>query len=680
MKKLFLVTLLFIVAVDLTAQDYPRGSVDLSRITDDLVSYQDQNINYEDLYENYAQLYSNPINLNSATADELRLLNLLTESQISQFLEYRNVHGNLLSVYELQAVPGFDSAVINKIVPFVMIKDPKARLDHNILARIASGKNTYIMTRYERSLQKNAGFASSQSDRFQGSPDKIYTRFRSSNPGDFSFGITTEKDPGEKIIWNAGQRQFGMDYVSWHLQLANKNKIKNLIVGDFQYQFAQGLLLGNAFGLGKGGETITTARKSNVGFLPYTSINEAGYMRGAATTIETIANLYLSAFYSNTKRDANIQDGEIPTFSSLNVSGLHRNENEMALRKKIGEQNYGAIVNYKTSTLDAGLIFNIIDFTIPVVKSPSAYNQFAFQGRSNTNAGAFINYTIRNITFFSEAGKSVGAGSGIVAGALLSLDAKLDMAFVFRNYQKDFHPFYSNAFSESTTPQDESGAYWGWKYRFSKKYNLCGYTDLFRFPWLKFRSYKPSNGNEFLFRFNYQPSKKIIVFVQFRQESKARNTGDNSAIYQTAMGTKRNFALNCDYELNNFLRMKTRAQFSNFNFNHAASAGMTIMQDIIVSTGKFQFTARHALFDTQNFDNRQYAYENDVWLAFSLPMYNGKGIRDYIMAEYKFNKHLSIWLRYSRIGYPGTDAIGDGTQKINGNHRDDLKMQLMVRL
>src|SRR5437868_9579791 len=59
---------------------------------------------------------------------------------------------------------------------------------------------------------------------------------------------------------------------------------------------------------------------------------------------------------------------------------------------------------------------------------------------------------------------------------------------------------YSNAIAESSIPQNESGMYWGWKYSFSKKYSLAGYFDLFSFPWLRYRSYSPTEGSEWLVR------------------------------------------------------------------------------------------------------------------------------------------------------------------------------------
>src|SRR5688572_781377 len=96
------------------AQEYPKKDVDLEILADQLFGFQDLDLNYEELYENMALLLSNPINLNKASAEELRFLNLLSESQVQNLVKYRNENGALLSIYELQAVAGFDSVVISK--------------------------------------------------------------------------------------------------------------------------------------------------------------------------------------------------------------------------------------------------------------------------------------------------------------------------------------------------------------------------------------------------------------------------------------------------------------------------------------------------------------------------------------------------------------------------------------
>lgn len=662
-------------------QEYPRNDIDPSRITDDLVAFQDQDVNYEDLYENYLQLLSNPLNLNKASEDQLRMLNILTDSQIKNLITHRIENGNLLHVYELQSVKGFDLQTIYNLMPFIKVSDPTEQLDKSFVKRVFSQKNNYLVMRYERTLEKSKGYLAGeeQQEKFHGSPDKFYFRFRASNPGDYSFGITSEKDAGEKIGWNTATNTYGADYLSCHFQIQNKKKITNLILGDYQFQFGQGLLLGNGFGLGKGGETITTIRKANIGFSPYTSVNESGYFRGAAGTFKIVNDLFISGFYSHTKRDATIYKNGEQFFSSFISTGLHRNELEMGKRKTVGETNYGAILNFKNSNLDVGTVIHFTDYNIPVVREPTPYNYFAFTGKRNTNGSAFFNYTIQNLSFFAEGGKSIQGGYGVVGGFLLSLTSAFDMSVLYRNYYRDFYTFYSNALSENTTPQNETGVYWGFKYRFNRKYSLSAYLDFFRFPWLKFRSYSPSIGQEFLLRFNYQPARKILLFLQYRQETKDRNTNDQTIAYQTATGIKQNLSANIEYELALRLKLRTRAQFSRYNFNNQASAGMALVQDVVFTIWKFEFATRHALFDTDDFDNRQYVYERDVWLAFSFPAYDGVGSRNYLIMDYKFNQNLSATLRYARTYYKDRNEIGSGSQVIEGNTKNDIKLQFVFR-
>ena len=440
------------------AQEFPQRDVDLEVLADEIFGFQDQDLNYQELYETMAQLLANKVDLNTASPEELRFLNLLTEQQVQNLVAYRNETGKLLSVYELQAVPGFDSEIIHKIIPFVRVDG----VQHvNLFRRILSEPNNYLITRYDRTIQTKRGFKSIESSdtKFKGDNSDLYIRFRTSKPGDFSMGFTLEKDAGEQVTWSPAGKQYGFDFMSFHIQILNKGWLKNLIVGDYQTQFGQGLVLGGSFGFGKGSEAVTTVRRSNLGFLPYTSANETGYKRGAALTYQIIRNVYFSAFYSNAPRDATVTSDSLEDTSvtSFQTTGLHRNENELSGRSSLREQNYGAIVNFKKGAVDAGLIYNTIDYSIPVNHVPRPYNQFTFSGNSLSNAGAFMNYTLHNFTFFSEAARTINNGYGFTGGVLGSLTPKLDVAIHLRNYQRSFQSPYANALSENSNAQNESG-------------------------------------------------------------------------------------------------------------------------------------------------------------------------------------------------------------------------------
>lgn len=686
MKRLFTIAVMSTLSLLAEAQDADDTRVnvpDFSRIIDDLVGLQEGDAAYEEVYENLVQLMAHPIDLNSATQEELQRLHILNDKQIQALLDHRKENGKLVSLHELQSIPDFELNTIEDLLPFVAIIDPQQQLNASLLRRISEKNNTYFITRFERTLETKKGFSSSgnTANPFKGAEEKMYVRFRNSRPGDFSFGFTGENDSGERFQWRPSNNYYGMDFFSYHAQVINKGKLKNLVAGDYQCQFGQGLILGNAFGLGKGAETITTARRNNLGILPYTSANENGFYRGASATIQLHPNVLLSGFYSSVLRDASLVADSSDQYisNSLVSSGLHRNTPELEGRKQLLEKSWGTVLSVQFNRLESGMIIHHINFDKPVIKRPTAYNQFAFQGKDNTNAGVYLNYSINNFTFFSEAARSVSGGMALVAGTMASLHPSFDIALLYRKYDRNFYSFYANAFSENTLPQNETAFYWGWKYRWNRKYGMSGYVDQFKFPWLGFRRYAPAHGYEWLLRFNYQPNRKTMMFVQAREESKPRNRSEETTLYHVLQGKKRNFWLAAHYGIGEYLKFKSRIQYSTFSMNNHTSEGVALLQDISVTIGKLQVTARHALFDTDDFDNRQYVYENDVWLAFSLPAYEGKGVRNYVLLEYKVNGHLSLWLRYARTRYTDREEIGSGMDEIEGNTKNDLKFQALFK-
>ncbi len=668
------------------AQKIPSADVDIGRLVDEIFAIQDEDINYEDLYENLVQLYSNPADLNAITDDQLRSIFILNESQIQAFLKYRNDAGPFLSVYELQNIDGFAQEVIQRLIPFVTVPDNTLSFNKNLFKRIIHEKNSYLILRYDRTLEEKKGYKESTppSAKYIGSPDRLYYRFQTRRTGDFSLGFTAEKDAGEQITWSSNKKQYGTDFISFHAQLLNKGKIKNLILGDYQVQFGQGLMLGSAFGIGKNSESVTTVRKGNLGFLPYTSVYEARFLRGAAISYSLNKRLTFHGMISSRWRDGNIKqdttEGDYDFISSLQLTGLHRTPAELANRSVVNEKNIASVISYKYKTLDGGVILHHTQFSIPLGPTPNLYNQFYFKGSNNTNAGFFLNYSWKNFAFFSEAAHTIHRGMGVIAGIIGSISPSFDVSLLFRKFDRNFISLYSNALAENSTPQNETGIYWGWKYTFNKKYSISGYFDLFQFPWLRYRSYAPSDGSEWLLRFNYKPTKMVSVFIQAREETKVRNNSSDNHLYITAPGTKRNFWVNVDYQVTPHLSFRTRAQFSTYSHEQSFSKGMILLQDLTWNLGKFSISGRYALFDTDDYDNRLYVYEKDVWLAFSFPAYYGVGVRNYLLFQYSISKKVDIWLRWANVRYTDRVTIGSGSDTIEGNIRNDVKFQTRIRL
>ncbi len=678
--KILILSVLLLIPVNAASQKLMDKQDILDQLADELLATAEADLSYDELYETLAHLLENPIDLNTVTREQLRAGMILNEEEINAFVEYRSKLGPLLSTLELQSIPQWSPTTLRRILPFATVHDPNTQVSKSLLQRIARVDNTYLVFRYERTLETKKGYTEfvDSAHRYSGSPDKLYVRYRTSRTNDFSMGFTAEKDPGESLIWSPSTQKLGFDFYSWHLQLMKKGRLENLILGDFQCQFGQGLQLGSVFGLGKSAETITGIRRSNLGFLPYTSASESLYLRGVATTIKLADQISVHAFHSYKKRDATIDLNE-PRISSMLNSGLHRTPQELGSQKQVGDRDMGMILQFRNQQIDAGLI--TYEKTLDVGLSPlsTPYNQHRFQGRSYVNIGGYFNITWANVTFFSEVAQTVNNGLGATAGILGNLTSRLEMAWLYRNFSSDYFAEYANAFAESSTPQNEQGLYWGAKYSFNRRVSLTGYLDVFQFPWLRYRIYQPSEGSEWMLRLNYNPSRAISIFIQAREETKVRNLSGETALYATDPGVKRNVWVSCDFSTTSNLSFKARVQGSQYELDGITTRGVAFVQDITLKRPRWSVSLRYALFDTDDYDNRQYVYEKDVWLATSLPAYEGEGIRNYLLLHYSLSQQIDFWFRWSRTQYADRTTIGSAGEEINGNTRNDVKFQVRIR-
>ncbi|MFT7249057.1 MAG: hypothetical protein ACI97P_001837, partial [Arcticibacterium sp.] len=300
------------------AQDILRPDIELDGFIQRLAAIQQDDVNYEDLYEALYQFYLNPLDINKVGPDELRSLFVLSEAQIQQFFNHKTKKGNLLSLYELQSIPNFDQETIQNLLPFVQLNTGVSVNDIKGIFNRAT--DHYFVVRMEQTLEQSKGY---REDKFLGSPQKLYARYRLQHPKDFSLGLTIEKDQGEPNI---------ADYTTFHFQLLNKGKLKNAILGDYQLQFGQGLVMSGGYAAGKGSEPIYTTRRSDLGIRPHNSVLEGGFLRGAAASYEA-GDFLVTGFGSLAKRDGSINtevENREDVFSSILISGLHRTASEIA--------------------------------------------------------------------------------------------------------------------------------------------------------------------------------------------------------------------------------------------------------------------------------------------------------------------------------------------------------------
>lgn len=664
----------------------PTRDADISRSIQDLFPVQTEGVDYQAVYDALTQLYANPLDLNSATRDELAATYLLTERQLTSLTDYRATFGDLLSVYELQAIPDFDLPTIRRLLPFVTIVG-----DTRLLGALPTPSDNYLIMRYEQILEQQKGFSDATPDkngklpsRYLGNSQQWYLRYRYSRPRAFSLGLTLEKDPGERMEWQPSARRYGADYVSFHAQIQNRGRWRTILLGDYQLQIGQGLVLSAGFVLGKSAETIQTVRRPTLGARPYTSLTEYGYFSGATATYALHPTFDVTLLAAANQRDANTvagsaQEGTIAT--SLQTSGLHRTASERDDQGSLFETNLGAhLLYHNRHQLQIGLTVLQTSFDKIFRKRDLAYNQYDFTGTRNLVVGVHGGYIWHNWNLFAEMARSSGSltnsgGVGIIAGTLASLTKKVDMAIALRHYDRNFHSFYSNAFSESGQNSNESGAYLGLKYSVYRKITLGGFIDVFRFPWLKYLVDAPSRGFDYLLQARYTPDRKTTFYGIYHEEHKEKNRPDSDPKVVVPT-TRRTIALNADYSPVRRLSLRSRIQWGSFAYAGAsASRGFTIVQDATLDLRRFSFSGRVALFGTDDYDSRQYVYERDVLYAFSFPAYFNRGIRHYVLAQYTLSRHLRVWVRWARTDLTNQTTVGSDLDQISVPHKSEVKVQ-----
>ena len=69
----------------------------------------------------------------------------------------------------------------------------------------------------------------------------------------------------------------------------------------------------------------------------------------------------------------------------------------------------------------------------------------------------------------------------------------------------------------------------------------------------------------------------------------------------------------------------------------------------------------------------------NVLYNFSIPPFSGTGIRYYININYVINKKFTFYVRFAQTNYKNVTSIGSGNDEIMGDHRSEIKFQLIAR-
>jgi hypothetical protein len=648
-----------------------------------------EEFDYSEIGEQLDDWSRSPIDINSPDAAILVQWKIISDNAYRNLQEHILRNGPLLDLLELQSIDGFDTETIH-------ILDVIARVEGRILLTQAvplgemliHGQNE-IYVRGGRTIQKADGYLG-ESPAYEGSPDKLYMRYRHRNSNTLTYGITAEKDAGEAFF--NGSNPQGFDFYSYHLALQHyKPWLPALMIGDFNANFGQGLIMHSGFGVSKS-SFVTSIKRSGNPLRPYTSVEENNFLRGVGISLKPVDNLTITLLCSQHRRDGNLiidtvyEDGQIENINeditSLQTSNLHRTKAEIADEDAINLTQGGLSIAYTNRRAHLALNALHSRLSTPLNRSPDLYNQYYFNGDNLTNASIDYGLWFGGLHFFGETAVSDNGGLATLNGLLAGLDRHVTAAILFRSYARDYQALTPNAFGEGSLANNETGLYTGLEITPSSRWKIQLYQDIWSHPWLRYNIDSPTEGNEYFGRVTYTVKRRLEIYGQYR----SKRTGINSrptgeAIAEVVDQYRSQARLHINNMLTKGIQLRTRLEWTFYTTPLEDQKGFMIYQDFVYSpiASPWTFSARVTLFDTDDYDSRVYTYENDLIYYYAIPAFSNQGSRYYINVRYKGIRNLTAEIKFAQTRELDATSLSSGNDEIQGNLRSEIRAQLIYR-
>src|ERR1035437_3393935 len=549
------------------------------------------------------ELAENPVKINSSNENEISRLFFLSDFQVKALSEYVHSTGQIVSVYELAAIPGFDKETAEMIIPFITLENKSVSNSDSV--------------RWRNSMISNFSLKSGNSDTScLGSACKILTKYKFTSGG-FSGGITMEKDPGEKLF--NGNPPLP-DFLSAHIAFSGNGVIRKIIVGDYSARFGQGTNINSSISTGIS-LSSPGYMSANDEIKPYTSTEENRFFRGVAAEF-SIKNLGLTIFFSKNYSDATIASSGSGNdyIENFYAAGVHDTPSLLKKKDAVSEMTYGISLSYNINNLKIGLVWSENKLSLPLKLTGNSPEKILdFTGDKDNIYTIYYNYLIKKILLYGELSADDNKKLAVVQGISFRPSDRLTIGVLFRNYNSGYTTFFGQGPGTGSKTKNENGVLENFTFEAARHLFISGGCDVQHFPWLKYRCSAPSWAIKQEIKVRFLPSEKISVDASYNYRLTMTDNAETTGIPDQDKLITRSFKVSVRYSIYNNLTFGTQIDYK--IANPSGSRGMLLFQEISYNFGKVPVTvwARFCPFYTDDWDSRIYVYENDLLYSFSIP-------------------------------------------------------------
>lgn len=569
--------------------------------SEDFLLEQETSISLE-ILESLERLREHPLDINSATFDELLLIPYLSPVHCLRIIDYRERH-SFSRIDDLLHIAGISEYLLEKMAPFVTV-----------------GKKGFPLHRDEIGFRSILGGSLPGDTCYAGNSLSLSSKLHYSK-GRFFAGATAFKDPYEK------------HYADFYALYAGvKREDLTCIAGDYAMDIGERLISGypgfvfKSGGMVKGREALAK---------PYVSGFEDFAYRGAVIRKQW-QPFDVALFLSMNRLDGTFEGDTAKRV--IYQTGYHRTEAEREKKNRIEERVAAvtsAVGNEKfsvRSTFFGGWYDRHIE------PDPSHY--YRFSGKDYALSSIHFRYAGARISLWSEyACSHTTRGTALIIGMRAKPHGS-SITMLYRDYSETYYSPRAFAFCE-TEVRNERGLYSFASFSLPLRIRCSGYLDIFSRPFPTFHNTFPVSGYEAFLSLE-KKTKGATFYLRYKHKEKNNYQWlDESldALRQTLRcSIKVPFNAPCTIRmiLQGVRFSVPEIQKEEWGSLISCSFSSRFLPNATAETG-------FAFFDTDSYDSRLYLFVNDIPGILHTSVSYGRGFNGYVLAKVKLGSDLRFY-------------------------------------
>ncbi|HCC71489.1 MAG TPA: hypothetical protein DEQ09_10125, partial [Bacteroidales bacterium] len=417
---------------------------------------------------------------------------------------------------------------------------------------------------------------------------------------------------------------------------------------DFKVRFGQGLTAWNGFSR----SPLPTAKilmKGNSGIIPCSSSDENDFFRGIAVSLRT-RNINILSFASINMIDASTgydESSDNQYIKSFYTSGIHNTPTTMAKRNRLAENSLGLNINSMNNNFYYG--FNIVysRFSLPVIPGEDTRDIYDFTGDINASFSVDYTWLFKSSYLFGEFAVSHNLKTAFLQGISLNPEGRLRCNILYARTGRGYNSFHGDASGLSTFNKPATSLQANIT---AELFSSLDFTAGFlrrKELWHNNTSGSFPSSINYLTSVRFSPSEFITVRTDAKHHVSELWVNALQGVKTGNLLRKTNLRLTIETQASESLNLRTRIE--KVVITNSSESGFLCYQSagFIFKNIPLELRARVAIFKTDSYDTRIYAWEDDLlYNPVIRPLYD-EGNKSYLMIIYRASGNITLRAKYA---------------------------------